>query len=175
VDPRVKTARAQDACAQHASAEQDVPSQVAGSQPAWTPDDDSQDQHDQYQHGPSSRRLISARPWLGTVDWRMWLLLWRPRLRKLTLIGGTLGVVVLTAMIALWWRLSSGPIELDIATPWLTAAIKENFGSGHEVEIGGTQLSWCVTPKARSWRARRRPRSASPVPGSSPAAFAPSV
>src|SRR5262249_30899183 len=40
----------------------------------------------------------------------------------------------------LWWRLSSGPIELDIATPWLTAAIKENFGEGHEVEIGGTQL-----------------------------------
>ena len=41
---------------------------------------------------------------------------------------------------ALWWRLASGPIELDVATPWLTAAIKENFGSGHEVEIGGTQL-----------------------------------
>jgi hypothetical protein len=36
--------------------------------------------------------------------------------------------------------LSSGPIELDIATPWLRAAIKENFGGGHEVEIGGTQL-----------------------------------
>ncbi|HZD27160.1 MAG TPA: DUF3971 domain-containing protein, partial [Xanthobacteraceae bacterium] len=26
------------------------------------------------------------------------------------------------------------------ATPWLTAAIKENFGAGHEVEIGGTLL-----------------------------------
>src|SRR5262249_61795636 len=43
-------------------------------------------------------------------------------------------------MVALWWRLSSGPIELDIATPWLTAAIKDNFGPGHQVEIGGTQL-----------------------------------
>ena len=43
-------------------------------------------------------------------------------------------------MVALWWRLSSGPIELDIATPWLTAAIKENFGAGHDVEIGGTQI-----------------------------------
>ena len=32
------------------------------------------------------------------------------------------------------------PIELDIATPWLTAAIKENFGAGHDVEIGGTQI-----------------------------------
>ena len=43
-------------------------------------------------------------------------------------------------MAAFWWRLSSGPIELDLATPWLTSAIKENFGAGHEVEIGGTQL-----------------------------------
>ena len=40
----------------------------------------------------------------------------------------------------MWWRLSSGPIELDLATPWLSAAIKENFGSSHEVEIGGTQI-----------------------------------
>ena len=61
-------------------------------------------------------------------------------MRKLTIVGGTLGSLALIGMVALWWRLSSGPIELDIATPWLTAAIKENFGSGHEVEIGGTQL-----------------------------------
>ena len=27
------------------------------------------------------------------------------------------------ACLALWWRLSSGPIELDMATPWLKAAI----------------------------------------------------
>src|SRR5271166_6422990 len=63
-----------------------------------------------------------------------------PRLRKFVVFGGALGALVLFAMVALWWRLSSGPIELDIATPWLSAAIKENFGSGHEVEIGGTQL-----------------------------------
>ncbi len=65
---------------------------------------------------------------------------WSPRLRKFALVSGTLGGVVMLALFALWWRLSSGPIELDIATPWLTAAIKENFGAGHEVEIGGTQL-----------------------------------
>src|SRR5262249_29064530 len=58
----------------------------------------------------------------------------RTRLRKLAVVGGTLGGLVLLALFALWWRLSSGPIELDIATPWLTAAIKENFGPGHEVE-----------------------------------------
>ena len=36
------------------------------------------------------------------------------------------GFAALTvAMLALWWRLSSGPIELDVATPWLKAAIEE--------------------------------------------------
>ena len=34
----------------------------------------------------------------------------------------------------------SGPIDLDVATPWLTAAIEENFGSFHHVKVGGTQL-----------------------------------
>jgi Protein of unknown function len=76
----------------------------------------------------------------GSCDRRLQLILWWPRLRKLALFGGAGGGLVLLAMGALWWRLSSGPIELDIATPWLTAAIAENLGGGHEVEIGGTQL-----------------------------------
>ena len=42
--------------------------------------------------------------------------------------------------IALWWRLGSGPIDFDFATPWLTAAIEENFGSNHRIAVGGTQL-----------------------------------
>ena len=66
------------------------------------------------------------------------LLACRPRLRTLGLCSGAFGAVVLIAGAGLWWRLSSGPIELDMATPWLSAAIKENFGSGHDVEIGGT-------------------------------------
>jgi hypothetical protein len=65
---------------------------------------------------------------------------WCPRLRQFAVVSGALGGLVMLALVALWWRLSSGPIELDIATPWLTAAIKENFGAGHEVEIGGTLL-----------------------------------
>ncbi|HEU5444517.1 MAG TPA: DUF3971 domain-containing protein, partial [Pseudolabrys sp.] len=32
------------------------------------------------------------------------------------------------------------PIELDLATPWLKAAIEENFGGTHTVVVGGTQL-----------------------------------
>jgi hypothetical protein len=74
------------------------------------------------------------------VGVRAKLLLGSPRLRRLGFIGGTIAGIALLAMAALWWRLSSGPIELDLATPWLKAAIKENFGAEHEVEIGGTQL-----------------------------------
>lgn len=40
----------------------------------------------------------------------------------------------------LWWRLSVGPIPLDMATPWLTAAITENLGNRYKVEIGGTVI-----------------------------------
>ncbi len=55
--------------------------------------------------------------------------------------GSTLAIGLVTvAIAALWWRLSSGPIELDIATPWLKAAIEENFGGKHTVSVGGTQL-----------------------------------
>ena len=63
-----------------------------------------------------------------------------PLLRK-TAIGAA-GVLALSVAVCmgLWWRLSTGPIALDIATPWLTAAIEENLGSGYRVELGGTQL-----------------------------------
>ena len=84
--------------------------------------------------------LIASTAHLGSRVRDMRLRLWWPRLRKFVFAGGALGGLVMLALVALWWRLSNGPIELDIATPWLTAAIEENFGSGHEVEIGGTQL-----------------------------------
>jgi hypothetical protein len=77
---------------------------------------------------------------LGTCFARGLRLAWWPRLRKFAAVAGALGAVVFLAMAALWWRLSSGPISLDVATPWLTVAIGENFGSGHHVEIGGTLL-----------------------------------
>ena len=40
----------------------------------------------------------------------------------------------------LWWRLGAGPINLEMATPWLAAAIEENIGHGNSVEVGGTQI-----------------------------------
>ena len=47
---------------------------------------------------------------------------------------------VVVVMVALWWRLSSGPIELDAATPWLKSAIEKNFGDKQTVTVGGTQI-----------------------------------
>src|SRR5262245_35975139 len=63
-----------------------------------------------------------------------------PVMRKLTLVLIAIAVVVVIGGAALWWRLSSGPIMLDLATPWLTAAIEQNLGSRYRVEVGGTQL-----------------------------------
>jgi hypothetical protein len=58
-----------------------------------------------------------------------------------TAIGlGAFAAVIIVGCLALWWRLTSGPIQLDVVTPWLASAIEENFGSGHHVEIGGTQI-----------------------------------
>ena len=55
--------------------------------------------------------------------------------------GATITVAVAAvAMAGLWWRLTSGPIELDMATPWLKAAIEKNFGGKQTVVVGGTQI-----------------------------------
>jgi hypothetical protein len=47
------------------------------------------------------------------------------------------GVVVAGS---LWVRLANGPISLDIATPWLTAAISQNLGNRFRIEVAGTVL-----------------------------------
>ncbi len=64
----------------------------------------------------------------------------RPFVRRL-FWGVTVTIALSTvAVLSLWWRLASGPIELDIATPYLRAAIQENFGGTQTVVVGGTQL-----------------------------------
>jgi hypothetical protein len=67
---------------------------------------------------------LAAHPWVRRTLWGI----------------GVTAAVIVVGFAALWWRLSSGPIELDIATPWLTEAIAENFGGKHSVTIGGTQI-----------------------------------
>jgi len=60
---------------------------------------------------------------------------------------------------------------------WLTAAIEENFGKQHKVQVGGTQIErtsnaappfvsatlWCAIPTVRWLRVRQRLKSAFPA------------
>jgi hypothetical protein len=64
----------------------------------------------------------------------------RRLIRRIGIISAVVSGVILVAVVGLLWRLSSGPIQLDVATPWLRAAIEENFGSQHKVQVGGTQI-----------------------------------
>lgn len=64
----------------------------------------------------------------------------RPWLRRTLAAVSALAIVLVLCFAALWWRLGAGPINLDMATPWLAAAIAENFGPDNTVEVGGTQI-----------------------------------
>ncbi len=61
-------------------------------------------------------------------------------IRRIGLVLAVLVVIFATCFAALWWRLGAGPINFDMATPWLAAAIEENIGHGNTVEVGGTQI-----------------------------------
>jgi hypothetical protein len=104
----------------------------------WDPDQEAAAGH-------RARRLLSRsdsgfhrvgdgfgalRRWLGGGRW----------LKRLALVVGALVGIFVGCFGALWWRLGAGPINLDIATPWLAAAIEDNIGHGNTVEVGGTQI-----------------------------------
>ncbi|AXK80403.1 hypothetical protein DW352_07660 [Pseudolabrys taiwanensis] len=72
-------------------------------------------------------------------DALLWFCL-HPWLRRFVVGVGVLVVLLALGLGGLWWRLSNGPIELDIVTPWLKAAIEQNFGGKHTVTVGGTQI-----------------------------------
>jgi AsmA-like C-terminal region/Protein of unknown function len=74
----------------------------------------------------------AARRWLGVTR--------LPWVRRAGFaMAGTFAVVLLVGG-GLYWRLSSGPISIDIVTPWLTKAIAENVGNQFQIEVGGTVL-----------------------------------
>ena len=77
---------------------------------------------------------------LGLTSWHLSALRFWTRWRRVSIAFVTGAGLVMVGMLALWWRLGSGPIDFDFATPWLTAAIEENFGSNHRIAVGGTQL-----------------------------------
>jgi hypothetical protein len=76
-----------------------------------------------------------GRDLLARPRWRLpfnpWLMLeWRhPLVRKVAIVAAAVVAVLVIGGGALVWRLASGPIMLDLATPWLTAAIEANFGN----------------------------------------------
>ena len=110
--------------------------------------DDADWDHDQDHDeaaGHRARRLLSRsssgfhrlgdyigalRRWLAGERW----------IRRVALAIAILLVIFAGCFGGLWWRLGAGPINLDIATPWLAAAIEDNIGHGNTVEVGGTQI-----------------------------------
>ena len=64
----------------------------------------------------------------------------RRLIRRLGVGSALIAGVLLLGCAGLWWRLSTGPITLDVFSPWLVSAIAENFGGNERVEVGGTQI-----------------------------------
>jgi uncharacterized protein DUF3971 len=60
--------------------------------------------------------------------------------RLIGAIGAVCLVVFAGGFGLLWWRLGTGPINLDVMTPWLVKAIEDNLGKDHTVQVGGTQI-----------------------------------
>ena len=96
---------------------------------------------------PSAENETPFRIWgLRRPGWRLPFNPWFPFDRRHPVVRGVSLAIAVGAVLALatgtalWWRLSSGPIMLDLATPWLTSAIEQNLGSRYRVEVGGTQL-----------------------------------
>src|ERR1700730_13544809 len=108
-------------------------------------DDAGWDQDHDDAAGHRARRLLSnpacrlqragdyagaLRRWLTTERW----------VKRIAIVIAVLMVIFAGCFGGLWWRLGAGPINLEMATPWLAAAIEENIGHGNTVEVGGTQI-----------------------------------
>jgi len=120
------------------------PRQRANVKPSkW--DDAGWDQDHDEAAGHRARRLLSnpssrfhrlgdyagaLRRWFATERW----------VKRLAVVIAVLMAIFTVCFGGLWWRLGAGPINLEMATPWLAAAIEENIGHGNTVEVGGTQI-----------------------------------
>src|SRR5229473_5238303 len=116
----------------------------ADAQPSqW--DDADWDQHHDEAACHRARRLLSGsnstfhrfgdhlgavRRWLAGERW----------VKRIAVVIAVLIAIFAGCFGGLWWRLGAGPINLEMATPWLAAAIEENIGNGNTVEVGGTQI-----------------------------------
>jgi hypothetical protein len=108
-------------------------------------DDAGWDQEHDEAAGHRARRLLSKsnsrfhrfgdrfgalRRWIAGERW----------IKRLAVVIGALLVIFAGCFGGLWWRLGAGPINLEMATPWLAKAIEENIGHDNTVEVGGTQI-----------------------------------
>src|SRR5438876_928020 len=75
-------------------------------------------------------RLAALRRWIAGERW----------VKRVAIVIAALMAIFAGCFGTLWWRLGAGPINLDMATPWLAAAIEDNIGHGNTVEVGGTQI-----------------------------------
>jgi Protein of unknown function len=75
-------------------------------------------------------RIEALRRWLASERW----------VKRLAVVIAVLMAIFAACFGGLWWRLGAGPINLEMATPWLAAAIEDNIGHGNTVEVGGTQI-----------------------------------
>ncbi len=111
---------------------------------AWDQAQEQDREHDEAA-GHRARRLLSkpgsrfhrlgdnfgaSRRWLAGERW----------VRRLAIAIAVFMAIFAACFGGLWWRLGAGPINLEMATPWLAAAIAENIGHGNTVEVGGTQI-----------------------------------
>ena len=78
----------------------------------------------------SATSFAALQRWLTGERW----------VKRLAIVIAVLAVIFTVCFGGLWWRLGAGPINLDLATPWLAAAIEDNIGHGNTVEVGGTQI-----------------------------------
>src|ERR1700738_377769 len=74
--------------------------------------------------------LAGFRRWIAGERW----------IRRLGIAIALLALIFAGCFGGLWWRPGRGAINIEMATPWLAAAIEENIGHGNTVEVGGTQI-----------------------------------
>src|SRR5216684_3847800 len=134
-DPSYPQRRYREAMARNTSPQGSNPrADVKPSQ--W--DDADWDQHHDEAACHRARRLLSGsnstfhrfgdhlgavRRWLAGERW----------VKRLAVVIAVLMVIFAGCFGGLWWRLGAGPINLEMATPWLAAAIEENIGHGNTV------------------------------------------
>jgi hypothetical protein len=102
------------------------------------------DDHDEMAHDRARQLLTRSNSRMPGVSGRGGALRrWVPGRRwlaRIVISAAALALLFALGFAGLWWRLGAGPINLDVATPWLAAAIADNIGHGNTVEVGGTQI-----------------------------------